>query len=75
MDGKPRISADPQIMLGALCLRGTRVPVSVVLDYLAAGETTATFLIESPTLKAEHMPAAIGYGADRVREPCVSVPA
>ena len=38
MDWKPYISADPQVMHGAVCLRGTRVPLSVILDNLAAGE-------------------------------------
>ncbi len=75
VDGKHCISADPQIMHGAVCPRGTRIPVSIVLNNLAAGESTATILDACPILKAEHMPAAIGYGADRVREPCVSVPA
>ena len=36
MDWKPFITADPQIMHGVVCFRGTRVPVSVVLDNLAA---------------------------------------
>ncbi len=31
------ITVDPQIMHGAPCFRGTRIPVSVVLDNLAAG--------------------------------------
>ena len=75
MDWKPYISADPQIMHGAVCFRGTRIPVSVVLDNLAAGETTATILHEYPTLKPEHIPAAIGYAADLSRERIVPVPA
>ena len=64
MDGKPCLSADPQIMLYALRLRGARIPVSVVPNNVAAGETTAMILVECPSLKAEHMPAAIGYAAD-----------
>ena len=51
MDWKPHITADPQIMHGAVCFRGTRVPVSVVLDNLAAGETAASILVEYPTLR------------------------
>ena len=37
MDWKPYVTTDPQIMHGAVCIRGTRIPVSVVLDNLAAG--------------------------------------
>lgn len=75
MDWKPYITSDPQIMHGAVCFRGTRIPVSVVLDNRAAGESTATILDEYPTLKAEHIPAAIGYAADLARERIVAVPA
>jgi uncharacterized protein (DUF433 family)/predicted nuclease of predicted toxin-antitoxin system len=75
MDWKLYITADSEIMHGAVCFRGTRIPVSVVLDNLAAGETTATILDEYPTLRAEHIPAAIGYAADLARERIVAVPA
>ena len=75
MDWKPLITAHTEVMHGAVCFRGTRVPVSVVLDNLAAGERTATILAEYPTLKAEHIPAAIGYAADLARERIVAVPA
>ena len=75
MDWKPHITADPQIMHGAVCFRGTRVPVSVVLDNLAAGETAASILVEYPTLRPDHIPAAIGYAADLVRERIVPLPA
>ena len=74
MDWKPFISADPEIMHGAVCFRGTRIPVSVVLDNLAAGETAAAILEEYPPLKPEHIPAAIGYAADLTRERVVPVP-
>ena len=74
MDWKSYISAEPGIMHGAVCFRGTRIPVSVVLDNLAAGETAASILSEYPTLKTEHIPAAIGYAADVVRERIVEVP-
>ena len=73
MDWKPFISADPEIMHGAVCFRGTRIPVSVVLDNLAAGETAAAILEEYPSLKPEHIPAAIGYAADVIRERVVPV--
>ena len=74
MDWKPFISADPDIMHGAVCFRGTRIPVSVVLDNLAADETAAAILEEYPSLKPEHIPAAIGYAADLARERVVLVP-
>lgn len=75
MDWMPFISTDPLIMHGAVCFRGTRIPVSVVLDNLAAGETAETILDEYPSLRPEHIPAAIAYAADLARERIVPVPA
>jgi uncharacterized protein (DUF433 family) len=75
MDWKPHITADPMVMHGAVCFRGTRIPVSVVLDNLAAGETPEMILTQYPTLKPEHIPAAIGYAADLARERIVPLPA
>lgn len=75
MDWKPFIHSDPAIMHGTVCFRGTRVPVSVVLDNLAAGASPASILEEYPTLRAEHVPAALAYAAELARERIVSVPA
>jgi uncharacterized protein (DUF433 family) len=75
MDWKPYITADPRIMHGAVCFKGTRIPVSVVLDNLADGETPERILDQYPSLKPEHVPAAIAYAADLARERVVCVPA
>lgn len=74
MDWKAYITADPQIMHGAVCFRGTRVPVSVVLDNLAAGETAQRILANYPSLKPEHISAALAYAADLARERIVPTP-
>ena len=75
MDWKPFISADPEILHGAICFRGTRVPVSVVIDNLAAGEITEYILAQYPSLKAEHVPAAIAFAADSARQRILPIPA
>jgi uncharacterized protein (DUF433 family) len=75
MDWKPYITTDPQVMHGAVCFRGTRVPVSVVLDNLAAGKTPERILDQYPSLRPEHIPAALGYAADLARERIVPIPA
>ena len=74
MDWKPYITADPRIMHGVVCFRGTRVPVSVVLDNLAAGETAGRILANYPGLQAEHIGAALAYAADLARERIVPMP-
>jgi uncharacterized protein (DUF433 family) len=68
MDWKLHIRTDPHVMHGAVCLAGTRVPVSVVLDNLAAGETDEFILRQYPTLKPEHISASIAYAAELARE-------
>ena len=73
MDWKPYITTDPEIMHGAVRFSGTRIPVSIVLDNLADGETPERILEQYPSLKPEHIPAAIGYAADLARERIVPV--
>jgi len=58
-----RISVDPEVCHGKPCIRGTRVMVSVVLDYLKTGETAETILRQYPTLATEDIRAALGYAA------------
>ncbi len=74
MDWRPYITADPQIMHGAMCFRGTRISVSVVLDNLAADEAPERILDQYPSLKPEHIPTAIAYAADLARERIVPIP-
>ena len=62
-------------MHGAVCFRGTRIPVSILLDNLAVGETEATILDKYQSLKPEHISAAIAYAADLAGERIVPVQA
>lgn len=75
MDWQRYVNVDPEIMHGAACFSGTRIPVSVVLDNLAANETPERILDQYPSLKPEHIPAAIAYAAELARERVVRVPA
>lgn len=75
MDWTIYITSDPQIMHGAACFRGTRIPVSIVLDNLAAGESRERILRQYPSLTSEHIAAAMGYAADLARERIVPLPA
>ncbi len=75
MDWRQYIKVDPAIMHGTACFAGTRVPVSVVLDNLAAGEKPERILQAYPTLRPEHIPAALAFAADLARERVVPTPA
>ena len=68
MELQPRIHSDPAICHGRPCVRGTRVPVSVVLDNLAAGLTPDEIVASYPTLALEDVRAAIAYAADLTRD-------
>jgi uncharacterized protein (DUF433 family) len=75
MEWRDHIWINPDRMHGTPCMRGTRIPVSVILDNLAGGETPEAILAEYPSLKPEHIPAAIAYAAALARERVVPVPA
>ena len=45
-------------------LNGTRIPVSLILGYLAAGYTNAQILNEFPDLKVEHIAACLDYARE-----------
>lgn len=68
MDWRDRISSDPNVCYGKVCIRGTRIMVSVVLDNLAAGRTHGQILESYPSLKEEDILAAIAYAAQLTRE-------
>lgn len=58
-----RISVDSKICHGKPCIKGTRIMVSIILDYFKAGETTATILKQYPTLKEDDIRACLAYAA------------
>lgn len=53
------IIRDPEIMSGAACFKGTRVPFQNLLDYLEGGETLDEFLDDFPTVTREMAIAAL----------------
>jgi uncharacterized protein (DUF433 family) len=73
-DWRERISVDPNICHGKVCIKGTRVMVSVVLDNLAAGEGVDAILRSYPTLTADDIQAALHYAAELARERIVALP-
>ncbi len=74
MGWEDRIAVDPRVRSGKPCIKGTRIWVSLVLDFLADGMTEAELLAEYPELTHEDMLAAIAYGAEASRERVVPVP-
>lgn len=62
------LSSDPQICGGEICAAGTRVPVTVILDSLAEGNSTEEILASYPSLRFEHISAALSYAAELAHE-------
>jgi uncharacterized protein (DUF433 family) len=62
------IDADPEVVHGQARFRGTRIPVSVVLDCLAVGMTAEEIHTQYPSLPPDAVRAAIAYGALLARE-------
>lgn len=62
-----RISIHPNICSGKPCIKGHRIWVAIILDYLATGETIEKLLAEYPDLEREDILAYIAYGAEMVR--------
>jgi uncharacterized protein (DUF433 family) len=68
------ISINPNVCFGKPCIRGTRIWVSLLLDFLANGMSTDVVLAEYPQLTVEDVRAAIAYGAEMSRERYVDIP-
>ena len=69
-----RISIDPNVCFGKPCIRGTRIWVSLLLDFLANGMAAEDIINEYPQLVMEDILAAIAYGAAMSRERYVEIP-
>lgn len=57
MEWKQHIVSDPEILRGKPRIKGTRIPVGLVLGYLAAGKTSADILAEFPDLTSKQIAA------------------
>jgi len=58
-----RIVADPNICGGEPCIKGTRIPVHVILSHLAAGEDQETILKNFPRLTRQDILACLEYAS------------
>jgi uncharacterized protein (DUF433 family) len=62
-----RITVDPGKRSGKPCIRGLRITVSDVLEYLASGMTEAQILADFPELTIEDILACLAFAAERER--------
>lgn len=59
-----RIESDPQILKGKPCIKGTRIPVALILGYLAADRSAKEILSEFPGLVPADLAACLEYARD-----------
>lgn len=73
MDWQERISVNPSVRSGKPCIKGTRITVYDVLEYLAGGMTEDQILSEFPDLTREDIRASLAFAAARERRLANSV--
>lgn len=64
-----RISLDPEVRSGKPVIRGTRIAVSDILEYLAGGMSSEEILTDFPDLAEDDIRAALAFAAARERRP------
>lgn len=65
-DYKKRITIDPKVMLGKPVIKGTRVPVYLVLDLLAGGYDFDRIIKAYPVLAKEDIVAALKFSEEKI---------
>ncbi len=58
-----RVTFNPQIMAGQACIRGMRIPVSLIVNLVANGMTNAEIITEYPDLEPQDITQALQYAA------------
>jgi uncharacterized protein (DUF433 family) len=64
IEWKRYIVSDPEVLRGKPRLKGTRIPVGLVLGYLAAGKTAEEIIAEFPELTRKQIAACLDYARD-----------
>jgi uncharacterized protein (DUF433 family) len=69
-----RIQSDPLILHGKPCFKDTRIPVGLILGYLAASKTAQQIIEEFPDLTLADISAALEYARDLADFEAVATP-
>jgi uncharacterized protein (DUF433 family) len=69
-----RITVAPRICFGKPCIRGHRIWVSLILDFLASGSTIDELLDQYPGLTGDDIRACIAWGTELAREGFIEIP-
>ncbi len=66
-DWKNHLSSDPSILFGKLSVKGTRIPVELILEKLASNYSFEDLLKAYPRLKVEDIQACLFYAAENAK--------
>jgi uncharacterized protein (DUF433 family) len=75
MDWREHVTVNPAVLHGKACIRGTRIPVAVVLANVADGLSAEEILKSYPSLTPAAIQAALAYAADLAQERVLPLPA
>ena len=67
MNWRDHISSDPEIMFGKMVIKGTRIPVELILEKLAAGNTIEDLIQAYPRITAADVQARLLFAADNTK--------
>lgn len=73
-DLRELITINPDIRGGKPCIRGTRITVYDILEYMAGGMSEAEILADFPSLQPEHLRAVLMFAAQRERRLSMGIP-
>lgn len=68
-----KISVSPEICGGEPCIKGTRIPVHIILSHLATGEDEKTILGNFPNITYEDILSCLEYASYLTTEKAVAV--
>jgi uncharacterized protein (DUF433 family) len=74
LTGLDRITFDPQIMAGQACIRGMRIPISLVINLIANGLSIAEIINDYPYLEPEDIQQSLKYAAWLTQERVIFFP-
>ena len=66
MNWQEHISSNPKIMFGKLVIKGTRLPIDLILEKMAAGETMDDLLLDYPHISKEDIFAVLQFAAENI---------
>lgn len=72
MNWREHIESNPGVLRGKPCVKGTRIPVALILGYLAAGRDAAAILKEFPDLTGDDVAACLHYARELAEFEAVS---